>query len=96
MRDQAPTFHLPGREFYLFEGQIEGATTPWSGGGSSLASMWWPGDEAWCVATEIDFDTTYVGGSRSCIDSLLGEASIEALEAAIDHKIGKPSDAINS
>jgi hypothetical protein len=34
-------------------------------------SLWWPDDHAWCVATEIDFEFTYVGGSFALIDELL-------------------------
>lgn len=27
------------------------------------ANLAWPSDHAWCIATEIDFNTTYIGGS---------------------------------
>ena len=42
------------------------------------ANLWWPKDRAWCVATEIDFDTTYIGGTQSAISAIL---ACEALEA---------------
>ncbi len=45
--------------------------------------MWWPDDRAWCVASEVDFHSTYVGGSRRLIDGLLGDERIEALEVAV-------------
>lgn len=33
-------------------------------------SLWWPDDRTWCVATEIDFRWTYVGGSQVCINEI--------------------------
>ncbi len=88
-------FHIPGRGFYLFEGTLDEVTTGWDGTGGELPSMWWSKDQSWCVATEIDFDSTYVGGSRACIDDLFSHDSLEALEASINNRIGRPSDTIN-
>ncbi len=42
---------------------------------------WWPADQRWFVATEIDFPWSYVGGSVSLIDSLLGDSNLEAVRA---------------
>ena len=42
-------------------------------------SLWWPDDRAWFVATEIDFNWTYVGGTRDCIEGVLADPSLEAL-----------------
>ena len=36
------------------------------------ANLWWPADRAWCVVTDIDLTSTYVGGSAACIAELLG------------------------
>jgi len=41
-----------------------------------------PADRAWCVATEIDFAWTYVGGSRELIDAILADARLEAVETS--------------
>jgi hypothetical protein len=30
-------------------------------------NIWWPADRTWCVATEIDYRWTYVGGGVGCI-----------------------------
>ncbi len=35
------------------------------------ATLWWPADRAWFIATEVDFAWTYVGGTRALIDALL-------------------------
>jgi hypothetical protein len=46
------------------------------------ANLWWPADQAWCVVTDIDLRSTYVGGSAACIDELLGTAGLEVAPAA--------------
>ena len=43
-------------------------------------SIWWPDDHAWCVATEIDLMTTYVGCSGGCRNDLLAHEGFEAFE----------------
>jgi hypothetical protein len=43
-------------------------------------NLWWPSDHAWCVSTEIDFDSTYVAGSRPFIDAVLDSEGLEAFE----------------
>ncbi len=43
-------------------------------------NLWWPYDRAWCVATEIDDQSTYVGGSRGCIEAILQTSVLEAVE----------------
>ena len=43
------------------------------------ANLWWPADQAWCVVTDIDLRSTYVGGSSACIAELLRADGIEAL-----------------
>lgn len=58
-------------------------------------SLWWPADRAWCVATEIDFMWTYVGGSEACIEALLGDDRLEAWPATPDHRADYYGDRIN-
>jgi hypothetical protein len=41
-------------------------------------SQWWPDDRAWCVATEIDFDSTLVGGSEALIEDIVRAPTLEA------------------
>lgn len=41
-------------------------------------NMIWPQDRAWFVATEIDFDSTLVGGSAELIGQILGDPTFEA------------------
>ncbi len=58
-------------------------------------NLFWPADRAWCVATEIDLDSTYVGGSRALIEALLEDRRFEAWPAHLDDPIDAASDDIN-
>lgn len=42
------------------------------------ANLWWPADRAWCVVTDLDLRSTYVGGSAVCIAELLATPGLEA------------------
>jgi hypothetical protein len=59
------------------------------------ASLWWPADRAWFVATDIDLVTTYVGGSTACIRDLLAHPGLEAAQVPRDQRITWDADTIN-
>jgi hypothetical protein len=78
----APKLELPNRAYDVFSGPLAAARTslgdiPW---GHRSPNLWWPADHAWCVATEIDFAWTYVGGPRDCIAAVLADPRLEAIE----------------
>ncbi|HEV2032805.1 MAG TPA: hypothetical protein VGU71_01185 [Candidatus Dormibacteraeota bacterium] len=82
---------VPGRDYLLFKGSVAQAQG-WDDG----PNLWWPEDRAWCVASEIDFPYTYVGGSSELIDEILRHPALEALPATVDHGISYTSDKVNS
>lgn len=95
-RPRAPTFELPGRAYYLLSGPIEGASESlgrwrWE----QSANLWWPEDRSWCVATEIDFSWTYVGGDETLIEELLAIPMVEAMRAEVTHGVTWDSDHLN-
>jgi hypothetical protein len=51
------------------------------------ANLWWPADRAWCVATDIDLMSSYVGGSAACIDELLATPGLEVTRAGPDDRV---------
>jgi hypothetical protein len=91
---RAPAFDLPHRRYHLLAGPIEAAIEPQPQSQRS-ASIWWPSDRTWCVATEIDLDSSYVGGSFACIDQILASGSFEAFKMGPTNGITIASDAIN-
>jgi hypothetical protein len=58
-------------------------------------SQWWPQDRAWCVASEIDFDSTLVAGSLDLVTELVAHAGIEAFQVAPDDDLSLHGDRIN-
>jgi hypothetical protein len=70
---------LPGRNYYLYRGDVAAAKTfvplPWN----LRPNLWWPDDRAWCVATEIDNVATYVGGTNELAAVLLADAALDAI-----------------
>ena len=81
----------PQRSYLLFSGPIAKAVG-WQDG----PNIWWPDDRAWCVASEIDFAYTYVGGSKELIEEILDDPALEALAAGIGDGITYDSDKVNS
>ena len=82
---------LPNRDYLPFRGPVE-AACGWEDG----PNLWWPEDRAWCVASEIDFPYTYVGGSTKLIEEILGHPDLEALAAALTDGISAMSDTLNA
>lgn len=92
----APTVRLPGRDYYLFEGPIaaiaESAEYPPF---FETANLWLPDDRAWCVATEIDFSWSYIGGTADCTQDVANSGEFEALSTQLGHGITYASDKQN-
>jgi hypothetical protein len=55
-----------------------------SGYNSQFANVIWPNDREWCIATDIDWDSTFVAGSRELMDSILASELLEAVPAFVD------------
>lgn len=87
--------HLPDRDYYLLRGTIDAAAKSVSPTYWQSPSLWWPSDRAWCVATEVDLMSTYVGGAIDCIDRILHDPRLEAWPATPDDRIDFSSDTVN-
>jgi hypothetical protein len=57
------------------------------------ANLWWPADQAWCVVTDIDLMSSYVGGSAACIAELMATPGLEVVPAAPGDRVA--IDAVN-
>lgn len=93
---EAPAFEIPHRRLFLLTGPITAigrslGTPPWW----QSPNVWWPDDRAWCVATEIDLESTYVGGTRACIAELTGHPDLEAVAVDPADGITWVSDQVN-
>jgi hypothetical protein len=85
-----PRFPMPKRSsFYLFEGHVGEAVRI----GRWVHEKWftpksphffWPADHAWCVGTEVDYDSTFIGGPRQLVNELCASEVLEVLQIAAD------------
>jgi hypothetical protein len=72
------------RRHFLFKGPLEAACGFEPANWKLSPNLWWPDDRSWCVITEIEGFSTYVGGSRAAIDDLLSATDLEAIEVHHD------------
>ena len=74
------------REWDLFRAPLD--AMGWSffelGGSHQPANVVWADDRSWCLATDIDFDSTYIGGSAELVSAIVGSSTLEAREVKPD------------
>lgn len=97
----APRLELPAREYLLLRGTLADVPTlghdlPWGAFSPQSPHLLWPDDTSWCVATEIDLDSTFVGGSRALVDRILADERLEAFETDVHDGIGIEDDDVNT
>ncbi|WNB86537.1 hypothetical protein [Cellulomonas sp. ATA003] len=94
----ARTVLMPQREMRLLTGPLSEAVTasmetpPWE----QSPSLWWPADRAWCVATDVDLMSTYIGASSACVQAVTTAADLEAWSIDSRHGITYDSDSLNT
>jgi hypothetical protein len=97
--EHAARMHLPHRDYVLFRGVL--AEVPALGFAEPrqfvhfTPALLRPADAAWCVATEVDFDSTLVGGPRSIVDAVLTNAQLEAFEVEPVDSLAWDADRVN-
>jgi hypothetical protein len=93
----APTLALPHRDFWIVRGPLGLAAANLADEPSEQsAHLWWPADRSWCVATDIDQTSSYVGGSAACIADLLAAEGLEAAPASTDQSTFFDADTVNA
>jgi hypothetical protein len=77
-----PRFELPryaGRDYLLLCGPLQSAVKLRETGlMHTSANYIWPSDKAWCLVTDIDLDSTLIGGSDSLVEEIIAENRVEA------------------
>ena len=96
----APRVSFPYRNYLLFEGPLEAtAELGWRLSEelfiSQSPNLFWPQDQAWCVASEIDLFCTLVAGSNELAESLIANSRLEVWRALADDPVGADSDEEN-
>jgi hypothetical protein len=99
-----PTVSLPAREYVLLTTSTDELGDPtWPEragigarrGWSLTPNLLWPEDRAWLLASEIDFDSTLIGGSRALIERILATSALEAAEVDADASLAYDADTVN-
>jgi len=96
----SPRVRLPERAYLLFDGPLGAASDVgwWLNGDLVIPqspNLFWPDDRAWCVATEIDLDSTFVGGSAALTAAVLKDVRFEAWPSELTDPVSASSDEIN-
>ena len=91
---------MPDRTYHLFAGPVDAALRigHWSTRDWFIPrppNLFWPDDRAWCVATEIDFDSTLVGGPARLIDDILEHEAFEAWPVEPSDSLAFDGDTVN-
>jgi hypothetical protein len=92
--------HHPWRDYILFSGPLEAATDlgHWPSRDwfvPQSPNLIWPVGNSWCLATEVDFDSTLIAGGRDLIDAVLGAPDLEAMPVEPDDRLDSGGDAVN-
>ncbi len=92
--ENADLIELPNRPMYVIAGSIDDAADPFGILGRT-ANLWWAADRQWCVATDIDLMTTYVGAGARCIQAIVSSDALEAMPVPSDQRVTWDADTIN-
>ena len=91
-----PLIAMPQRKMAMLRGPLRAAATAFPRlGWPESASLWWPDDRTWCVATDIDLMSTYVGGTAECIEAVLSDMRLEAFAVTVDQTVHWQTDTLN-
>jgi len=92
---RSPQVQLPGRDYHLYSGSLEAIDSFDYGFGFHSPNLWWPVDRRWCVGTEVDLMSTYIGGSEECIQALI-DSNFEVIRTSIDARVDHKADVLNT
>jgi len=92
-----PRLRLHCRDYLLFTGTLSAAASMgWHAAPGWFVpqspNLFWPHDRSWCVATEIDLDSTVVAGTDELVRAMLAAPRLEAWPVAADDSLSGEGD----
>ena len=91
----APAIEAPGRRWHLFRAPLDHLERSFTDTFEhQTANLAWPENRSWCLATEIDAEVTYVGGSKELISAILEAPDLEAVPARLDERLAGLRDVL--
>jgi hypothetical protein len=102
---QGPFLELPGRRYVLLSTSTAELVDPaWplrAGMGWTeriprpMPQLIWPADHAWALVSEIDFDSTLVGGTHDFVNEIMNDPAVEAVRVKESTDLTWDADDIN-
>jgi len=87
----AKRLHLPNRDYILMRGPLREALNLGQIFGDRVEpqspNLLWPSDHAWILATDIDLDGTFIGGSTELAEAILSIDGVDARIVGRDDRI---------
>jgi hypothetical protein len=98
---RAARFELPWRAYYLFTGPLPDALRfgHWASEDWFLPrspNLFWPDDQSWCVASEVDFDSTLIAGPAALVEEVVRSDELEAWQVNPGDSLAFDGDTVNS
>ena len=91
----APSISTPNRRWHLFRAPLDCMNQSFGFDFEhQSANFLWPGDRSWCLATEIDAEVTYIGGSKELVAAILAEPALETERASPDDRLAWLGDVL--
>jgi hypothetical protein len=92
--------HPVGREYVLLSGPLTrmpvlAEADAWGEVWPQSPNLLWPADETWCLASEIDFDSTLVGGTEDLIGALLAAPGLDSWRVRAGDSLAYDGDLLN-
>ncbi|TQS43982.1 hypothetical protein [Cryptosporangium phraense] len=78
-KDRSTRVRAPHRNYHLLSGPVSAAASLPDPIEWRCASLWWPADRSWLVATDIDGYLTYVGGPGAAIEALVEHEDLDVV-----------------
>lgn len=98
-RWDGPMLELPGRRHIVFSGPPadlrEWPGLEEAGSTEQSASLLWPSDRSWVVATEIDWDFTLLVSSASLASVVQADPRLEAVPISLEDDLSWFGDHVN-
>lgn len=93
---QMPRLELPlERNYIVLQGPLAGVSQIGDGVSRYSPSLLWPSDHSWFVLSEVDFDSTLVGGSSKLIKMLVESSEIEVWQMEPTDSLAADADRVN-
>ncbi len=73
------------------EGELAELSKPWR----AAPNLIWPADRSWLVVSEVDFDSTLVGGSGELVEAIVAAPKLEAWQVDPTTSLAEGADRIN-